>query len=897
MGGLLRCAAALAAAAALCAATDGGDAPAVPGELTPEQLREHAEAAARLFGAGSAEPPAPAAAVPRLLPATWHDPSRLLDTATADFDAAYVNASDLPAAFAAGRAGLTAVPAYGNVVWVPWRLRCGGEPRGDAAPTRAQLCEALTTAVTARLREHHPAATGGGGEGAGASGGATVSLTRAVYATLSYSPDGGPPATVPAPGHLAEGDGAEGAAPSEGRMVPRVGAMAVVDAAVGAVAAAAAAHRFVVGWGFKGEVYIVSHTQPLPPAGSPAPPTAAVGVGADGSLSPPAGGSEASSAAAAAAGAGGWGRALRVASVNVWNSNPPRWLWRWAPDRLRQYALRLAHLADVLGEVGAHVVAFQEVRYDSTLGGTDAELDADPGVTGQNGRRFSDGLATARDWYNRTRAFARHTRYAQRNAPKWAAITRSAGYAAYAGDHPIEAPEEALLASAAPPPGAVDDVSDLVAHLRPEAGVARGSIYAQPRVEPPPGRLEAVWGALGSTPHAQVAHLSAALGGGWFHAHAPAQLYLDPASHAGEPTRDEEGPAIFSRLPIVAADYALLSRDAHDGGDGHQRLVLHAVVDASSLAAPAGAGAGAAPGGGRALVDVYSVHLALSESARNRTVLELLAFMRASAVGSLQLLAGDMNAEPHEPAMRALAAGMAALRAARASAAASAAAGEGDGSAEGAAGAAAPTAGDPTAAMELTYAHRLPPLPGQPAPGPLDAVAGLVAPDSRPLGEQVGDVALATHPLTAPLAAAGGGGAGGRAGRVPSLRDVWLARHPEPVPRDSDAGVRRYGFTFPSDDPVKRIDLLLAGTPEGAPTCEELEEVGAAAAVASAAPAGVCVRVHRAYVAGQDPLPGTEGNEGRRMGMVSEWSPVWASDHRALLAHVSLQPTPPGLLA
>ena len=108
---------------------------------------------------------------------------------------------------------------------------------------------------------------------------------------------------------------------------------------------------------------------------------------------------------------------------------------------------------------------------------------------------------------------------------------------------------------------------------------------------------------------------------------------------------DTEGPAVFSRLPIVAADYALLSRDPADGGDGHQRVVLHALLDA----------------GGGALVDVYTVHLALSgerwegrgvksvlypldptstapaaEAARNRTVPELLAFIRASRRGSLQ---------------------------------------------------------------------------------------------------------------------------------------------------------------------------------------------------------------------------------------------------------------------
>ena len=130
--------------------------------------------------------------------------------------------------------------------------------------------------------------------------------------------------------------------------------------------------------------------------------------------------------------------------------------------------------------------------------------------------------------------------------------------------------------------------------------------------------------------------------------------------------------------------------------------------------------------------------------------------------------------------------------------------------------------------------------------------------------------------------------------------DVWASQYPEPVDGDQGVHVRRYGFTFPCNDPVKRIDMLLAGTctPQG-PGLAPCSDVRAAQRAGSsegddegdvnAGPGpGGCVRVHRAYLVGQDPLPGTEGGEGRRAGMVSEYSPIYASDHRALVAHLSL---------
>lgn len=742
------------------------------------------------------------------------------------------------------------VPVYGNVMFLsPRRLDCSASFRAESLDNKdtLQLCEESTSAITSRMIDfcaHREC-------GSLSSADLFITITRAVYAELAYSSDGSAPMSVPK--HVRGPDYDNTGEMIVEQVVPQLGAAAVVDVSVGD--SDKEVHRFNIGWGFSEERYLSSHVL-LNPRSQPA--AQSVSVDASGEASTP---HQPTPAA--------WARALRVTSANVWNSNPPRWLFRHGPDRLRQYALRMAHLSDTLAECALDIIAFQEVRYDSTLGGSDA----DKGGAGHNGRRYSDGLATARDWYNRTRAFARHERYAQRNEKKWAAISRSDGYKSYAGDHPWEGPVDTLLAPGQGSAPSVDDVFDLSRHLNLQPGAPRSNLYAKPRRDVDGPRFDALFSALEATPHAQITHLSAMLPG-WYHAYQPAQLYLDPASYAGEPSRDEEGPAIFSRHPIVHSDYVLLSRDTADGGDGHQRLCLHAVVDVTDHVTAPTAGDAAAAGasqtaGDRVLVDVYSVHLALSEAARNRTVRELLAFMRRSARGQLQLLAGDMNAEPHEPAMRFLVRGMAALSRARAGL-------DVDGGGEGAL----------DDEVELTYAHQT----DSGASSSSLLVEGEVRADSRPSHEQVREVEFATHPLTTPGALQQQHGA---SAATPLLHDVWLARHPEPVPRDEDPGVRRYGFTFPSDDPVKRIDLLLAGTPDGRPTCEGAEGEASEGAQRHAASGHqqqrMCIRVHRAFVAGQDPLPGTEGNEGRRMGMTSEWSPIYASDHRALVAHISLQ--------
>jgi endonuclease/exonuclease/phosphatase family metal-dependent hydrolase len=496
---------------------------------------------------------------------------------------------------------------------------------------------------------------------------------------------------------------------------------------------------------------------------------------------------------------------LRVMSYNVWNTNPPRWLWRDPRDRWRQYAFRLYHLADVVRAAAPDIIAFQEVRYDSTLGGGRFKAGAN--------YDFARAGFMAADWYNRTRAFAAGAKYAPRNQAKWNAVTAAPGYDTYGAPHPTE-------------------------------GKAGGGPDASPFARGPglgPDSQAAVRAAMAARPHAQIAHLAAHLPGYDF-VYQPGQVYLDRGLWQSMPHRDEEGPAVFSRYPIVGADYLLLSRNASDEGDGHQRVCLHAIIDVTAAVRPrrslthnrAHGGADA-----RVLVDVYTVHLALSEAARNRTVAELLQFVRDSARGSLQVLAGDMNAEPHEPAM-------AALRA-----------------------------------------------------------AGVILPGTIEEGEDGADA-------NAPLAHASGSIALG--GALPSLVDAWLQRYPEPVPRDADAAVRRYAFTFPSDDPVKRIDLLHLGVrrtgPGGLEASQRVNHGGAMPASdapestraalpppepmcepgATEAPLTVpCVAVDAVWLAGQDAMPGTEGNEGRGLGMVNDKSPAYASDHRAVVADLTLR--------
>ncbi|OQR92249.1 hypothetical protein ACHHYP_03901 [Achlya hypogyna] len=139
-------------------------------------------------------------------------------------------------------------------------------------------------------------------------------------------------------------------------------------------------------------------------------------------------------------------------------------------------------------------------------------------------------------------------------------------------------------------------------------------------------RIDATFGPRGG--HAQIQHLMERLGKDAYphYVYRGAMSYLndrDPLEHI------EEGPAIASRHPIVHTDYKLLSRQAHDPNDVHQRLCLHAVVDVPDWG----------------LVDVYVTHLSLSERSREQTMLEIWAYMQEGR-GVMQVLLGDLNAEP-----------------------------------------------------------------------------------------------------------------------------------------------------------------------------------------------------------------------------------------------------------
>ena len=94
------------------------------------------------------------------------------------------------------------------------------------------------------------------------------------------------------------------------------------------------------------------------------------------------------------------------------------------------------------------------------------------------------------------------------------------------------------------------------------------------------------------------------------------------------------------------------------------------------------------------------------------------------------------------------------------------------------------------------------------------------------------------------------------------LRDAWLGvGHPEPEP-PQDPEVRRNALTFPSYDPKKRIDLILYHEDPG-------------------------VTVNDVAVVGQDAEPSTADDPGH--GMLDMDSPMWASDHRGVVAEFRLE--------
>lgn len=248
--------------------------------------------------------------------------------------------------------------------------------------------------------------------------------------------------------------------------------------------------------------------------------------------------------------------------------------------------------------------------------------------------------------------------------------------------------------------------------------------------------------------------------------------------------REEEGHAIFSKLPLVDSSHLLLPRDGRDGEDGHQRAVLHVALHVPWWPF------------GQDLVDVYSTHWSLSPSARVRSAAALDAFTRQGQ-GAMSVVMGDFNAEPHEQSLQALQ----------------------------------------------------------------------------------------------------------RAG----FEDAWLrAGHPEPVPGSSDAWAVAQAHTFPSCNAVKRIDFVLVrpnnqvdsssmdlnssrssstGTNSHGPSVSN--ELSHDSADAQVFPPRE-VEVMACRVVGQ--APADESYTPREgLGMLDDDSPVWGSDHRAVVAELRLK--------
>lgn len=233
--------------------------------------------------------------------------------------------------------------------------------------------------------------------------------------------------------------------------------------------------------------------------------------------------------------------------------------------------------------------------------------------------------------------------------------------------------------------------------------------------------------------HAQVQHLAARLPG-YQYVYQPAMSYLN-TNQIYE--RIEEGPAVFSKHPIVQTDYLLLSRDPNDPNDSHQRLCLHAVVDV--------------PGWG--LIDVYVTHLSLSERSREKTMVEIWNYMRAGK-GKTQVLLGDLNAEPQSRGLQ------------------------------------------------------------------------FLRGEAELLGEKT------------------------------DLKDAYLEVNVEAEPRSEDPEDRHERFTFPSDNPVKRIDFILH---RGKGIVRECKTIG------------------------QAPTEDTKAFP-LDVGMLHHKSPIYGSDHRGLVA-------------
>ena len=97
------------------------------------------------------------------------------------------------------------------------------------------------------------------------------------------------------------------------------------------------------------------------------------------------------------------------------------------------------------------------------------------------------------------------------------------------------------------------------------------------------------------------------------------------------------------------------------------------------------------------------------------------------------------------------------------------------------------------------------------------------------------------------------------------MDDTWLVHggQEEPEPRSKDPKLRQDSFTFPSDDPKKRIDYIFA---HGIEKSEQGKD--------------------KIEVLGQAPTERTKGDPGH--GMLDKDSPLYASDHRAIMLTVEI---------
>ena len=104
------------------------------------------------------------------------------------------------------------------------------------------------------------------------------------------------------------------------------------------------------------------------------------------------------------------------------------------------------------------------------------------------------------------------------------------------------------------------------------------------------------------------------------------------------------------------------------------------------------------------------------------------------------------------------------------------------------------------------------------------------------------------------------------------FQDAWLASgYLEPESHSQDLNVQHNMLTFPSDEPKKRIDLILFREPS--------EQNGNSDGLAKKKKLVTVIDTH---LVGQDPSEDTKNDPGH--GMLDRDSPLWASDHRGVVS-------------